>query len=52
VFENREQVSGIWTQIRGSYRILEKLNPLKSREREKEQNFVRRFPGYARSSFW
>jgi hypothetical protein len=21
-------------------------------EREKEHNFVRRFPGYARSSFW
>jgi hypothetical protein len=24
----------------------------KTREKEKEHNFVRRFPGYARSSFW
>jgi hypothetical protein len=28
------------------------LNREREREREKENNFVRRFPGYARSSFW
>jgi hypothetical protein len=28
------------------------INPLKPRERERASFFVKRFPGYARSSFW
>jgi hypothetical protein len=29
-----------------------KFKPVEAGEREKEHNFVRRFPGYARPSFW